>query len=444
MTSTDIPRISRRLPPLPGLLDDTLDQAIRARQRRVLIADHPGSTLAALRVSDEAIDQAVQSASLYGQDAVHQLESRIAAASGAAQDAAVFLRMALAVHTQDPALFTLAAQYAPQHQRAIRDACWFYPVPLGPFSDDSGHIVTLFHQSDDALALRLLALELAGRRNVKVLRPRIEALLTDPAQAPMAHFALACMDVASDATRHFVHHSLMAGDPAHGCIALDIAAVDPRLADDTTLDHALRTNPAAADAAWAILAGRQPRHIYDYAQQCSDLPAAIPLRVAALTGYLDGIIAACADMADSDGPVSPMQADLLLLTLGELPVEARCQPNDRAQKSSALRALLLRVCRRAHIALHNDADRCPWDATAILAAPEQAAQVRLRGGMPWRAGIPAFVRVVNDITHALRQWLYIECATLGGHAMSLSAHDVVRRQELALMFAEFVDELRTD
>ena len=112
---------------------------------------------------------------------------------------------------------------------------------------------TLFHQSGDAHPVRLLALELAGRRNVEAPRPQIEDLLTDSTQASMAHFSLAC---------------------------------------------------------------RQPRRLYDYAQQCSDLPAALQLRVAALTGYLDGIIAACADMADSDGPISPMQADLLLLTLG--------------------------------------------------------------------------------------------------------------------------------
>jgi hypothetical protein len=47
-----------------------------------------------------------------------------------------------------------------------------------------------------------------------------------------------------------------------------------------------------------------------------------------------------------------------------------------------------------------------------------------------------------NVTHGLRQWLYIEHAILGRHPLALSAYDVSRRQELAMMIAEVADEMR--
>ena len=41
-------------------------QAQRARQRRVMIADHPGQNLRALEVMDNTIDRMILACSLYG------------------------------------------------------------------------------------------------------------------------------------------------------------------------------------------------------------------------------------------------------------------------------------------------------------------------------------------------------------------------------------------
>lgn len=448
MTSTDIPRISHRLPPLSGLLDDTLDQALRARRRRVMIADNPGLNLGALRVPDNTLDRLLQSAALYGADAARQLDARIAESGGAARDAAIFFRIALAVQTRDPALFDLAASHAAQSARAVRDAYWFYPVPVGTFADDSSHIVALFERSAADTGLRLLALELAGKRDVKALRPQIEALLSEPQWTAQAHFALSCMGAATDATRRYVQACLSSQDSARRKIAMELIAVEPRLADDAMLRLALKgqssdvDNADAADAAWAIGATRDPRQVYQHAAASKDLPDALVLRIVALTGYIDGIIGACAAMAGADGPVTPAQADVLELALGGVPVEARCEPNQRAAKAGALRALLLRVCRHNHIALRNDADLCAWDVQAILAKPEQAATLRLRNGLALAAGAPALGRAVTEVTHALRGWLYIERAALGQHAFALAPLDVARRQELAMMAAQFADDMR--
>jgi hypothetical protein len=70
------------------------------------------------------------------------------------------------------------------------------------------------------------------------------------------------------------------------------------------------------------------------------------------------------------------------------------------------------------------------------------AQVRVRAGLRITQDVPALGAATYRVTHGLRQWLYVERAVYGKHAFALSAHDVSRRQELALMVADFVDEMR--
>jgi hypothetical protein len=149
-------------------------------------------------------------------------------------------------------------------------------------------------------------------------------------------------------------------------------------------------------------------------------------------------------LADRKGCITPAEADLLQLVLGEVPIAARCEPNDQTEKSYALRELLLRVFQQAHIAVNNDADSCPWKLDLILADREQAASVRIRDGKRMTTQLPPLNHQVSKVTHGLRQWLYIERAILGQHPLALSAYDVSRRQETAMMIAEVVDELRTD
>lgn len=452
MTSTNLANMTQlnpRLPLIAGLLDDTLDQAIRARRRRILIAENTSQKLSALKVCDSAIDQAVISASLYGADASLQLEARIANSSDAAREAAVFLRIALAVHTHDLALIDLVREYFGLYPRAIRDAYWFYPAPIGPFDDSTVHIMALLGMSKENPALQTLALELIGRRDVKNLRQQVGLLQEDPILAPQAHLAMARLGEADKSTKQFINACLLPDEgkqnKAHVQVAIEIAAVDPRLLDKAILDQILRAEyEESTDAAWAIAVCRDPHGLYRYAKTRNDLPSALMLRIVAVSGYITGVIAACAAMVESTGAITAQQADVLVLALGQVPPEARCEPNDQEQKSKALRALLLRVCRAAHIPLNNDADRCPWDANAILAQIDQAENLRLRAGTILRDAVPQFGSAVFEITHPLRQWLFIERASTAGISFSLSALDVARRQELALMVAEFADELNAD
>jgi hypothetical protein len=199
-----------------------------------------------------------------------------------------------------------------------------------------------------------------------------------------------------------------------------------------------------ADVAWAILACRYPRQTFLYAMSDDELNPAIKVRLAALTGYPDWVLALCAELAQREGCITPAEADVLNLALGGVPVEARADPNDQAAKSHALRQLLLQVFQHAHIPVRNDADCCPWQPELILADPQQAANIRLRNARRMTNTLPALGAAVRRVTHGLRQWLFIERALLGQHALALSAYDISRRQELAMMVAEVADELQDD
>jgi hypothetical protein len=253
------------------------------------------------------------------------------------------------------------------------------------------------------------------------------------------------MGYGGEASAQFARDSLEKEDPKQFAAGLRICAVDPKLSNSHALKHALDIAPNLTDEAWAILACHFPRQTLDYAINSTSMDLGLKIRLAALTGYADGAVALCLSLAEREGSVTPAEADLLLLVLGEVPFEARCEPNDQAAKSRALRELLLRVCQQAHIALNNDAGRCPWKLDMILANREQAASIRLRDGKRMSAQhLPLGHHQVLNVTHGLRQWLYIERAILGQHPLALSAYDVSRRQERALMIAEVTDELRTD
>jgi len=442
LTLTDGISSFKQLPPLVGLLDDTLEQAIRARQRRVFVIDHPGQRLAALRVMDGAIDQAVVAASIYGQDAIQWLEHKISQALGDERDAAVFLRLALAVQLQEQNIAELIARYAPEYARPVYEALRFSPVTNNIFTDRTDHLTALFEWAKHDTTLMPLALRLVGERDIKAFHSEIEPFLHHPELAPWAHYAWACIGQAGALTRQFVEEALASDTPDRIEGALRICAVAPALPSDKALEHGLSAPEAVAGTAWAILACRYPRRVYDYAMSLGDLAMAVKYRLVALTGFMDGMVAVCAALAARDGSITPAEADVLALALGAIPMEARCEPNDREAKSKALRALVLKVCRQSHITIKNDADICEWGVDHILADPTQIASVRIRRGFRMTQTVPKLDQAVLDVTHGLRQWLYIERAVYGGHVFALSAEDVSRRQETAMMVAEFYDAVQ--
>ena len=438
---------------VPALLDDLLEQALRARQRRVLTADHPGMHLGALAACDVLIDRTVRAASLHGHAALQRLDARLDVrttdspnpASHAAADATVFLRVSLAVQMQERSLADLVRRHVDAQPRAVYDALRFMPVPTTPFQPQDAHIVQVFAQAGRHPQWLPWALRLAGERDVKALQPRIEALL--PTHAAEAHVALACMDRPTPDSGPFVDAALLSGDAARIADGLRIAAVAPALATDLALVQGLDQLPAghpAADIAWGLLATRHPQATLEHARTRAGLPAALWLRLVALTGCFDAVLDVCAGLAAQADGLSAAQADVLTLALGQVPAELRVRPGNPATGSQALRALVLRVCRQCYLGVRPGAEQIDstecaeprsWTSQHLLAEPAAASTLRLRQGRPLAAGVPPLGPWVRDVTHGLRQWLYLERAATGGRALALSAWDVSRRQDLALAVA---------
>ena len=137
-------RLPARLPVARSPVPDTIEQALRARRRRVQTAEHPGKNLAALAVSDDRIDQAMRSVAILASEARELLDAKLATATGAAFDDAAFLRLALAVQTKEPGWLRLVDQLHDRAPRATRDALWFFPASADTFPPTAHHVVELF------------------------------------------------------------------------------------------------------------------------------------------------------------------------------------------------------------------------------------------------------------------------------------------------------------
>ncbi len=441
MTSTE-PRLNtRRLPPIAGLLDDLVDQAIRVRRRRTMIADAPGQTLAALRTMDDTLDRSVKALRIYGDDAVHALQARQQQSEADVREAVAFLRVALAVQAEAADQAGVAAGLVESHPRAVHEALWFFPAPITPLAERNGHVLPLLDAAEAGAFPLPLALQLAGQRDVRAAAPAIERQRSGPARAA-AEYAWAAIGRADEGTRRFVEQGLASGDIVQVAAALEVLAVVPTLAQAPALRACTAEQPPqAVDAAWCLRACLSPQEMLDLARQRQDMPLQMQARVLAMSGDIAAIIELCGALVDSGAPAGPQHADPLLLVLGDLPAECSDTAATAQDRSRALRKLVLRVCRQAHIGVRNDADQAPWVPEAMLHDLAQARSVRLRHGQRMPA-LPPLDAAVLHLTHGLRQWLYIERALLARHPLSLSAWDVSRRQLLALGVAEVVDELR--
>ena len=364
MISTEPALAAARLPPVPGLLDDLLLSVVRARQRRVATLDNPGQTLNALRVADATIDRALVAASLYGPSASQLLDQWLqdtdTLPSAGERSALVFVRVALALQLCLQATRAGAAaspadddwllqteRFATDEPRAVHDALRFAPVPALQLQDHAGHVSALLDRSRRKPALLALAIQLAGEREVTSLKATLETLAASRTVGAMVHHTLASMGEARHDTRARVNEGLRSRQPDAVAAAVRTACVDPRLADDDALIAALPWGPAVAADAWAVLICRHPRRTHDHALSQTDADAmdvATKLRISALAGYMDSTLMVCATLAERDSPITPAEADVLRLVLGEVPVETASRPPGPQQaRSQALRQLVLKV-----------------------------------------------------------------------------------------------------
>ena len=447
-----------RLPPQPGLLEQIMDKAMRARQRRRRLMADQGATLNALRVMDTQLEQCIVALSLDQSGADRLLQARIdeARVQGArGLPAWVFLRCALAIQCRHAELPQWFDAELVAHPDEVRDALLFFPVPSSLLQERNDHIVP-FMRRQPSNCFPLFA-ELIGRRT---LHERRAALLQAQQANPLAasvHIALQRLGIFNDGSEAFVRHALTHGSAPLQVQALQLVGMSGRRRL-YRLGQGLLQSPHAPlqDLAWALHALDQPQRAVETALAwgidpaageqakagAGRLPEPIGWRVLALGGHLTGLMCACKGITAQAGPVTELQTDLLWLTLGQVPPALRQKPNLAEPKQQALRELMLQALRRAFVPLQNGADTAPWTLAAWVSDPGRAAELRLREGRP--QGSPsqpaAFPAVLPELSQPLRQWLYFERAHATQQPFAVDASDVARHQDDAAMLAELVTE----
>jgi len=454
-----------RLPPQPGQLEQIMDKAMRAWQRRCRLMADQGATLNALRVMDTQLEQCVVALSLDLAGADRLLLARIdeARAQGAGELAEwVFLRCALAIQCRPAELPRWLDAELLEHPDEVRDALLFYPVPSSLLPERNDHILPFIkRQPSDCFPLWV---ELIGRRTLHERRGTLlQAQQAQPLAAPV-HLALLRLGIFNDASEAFVRHALAHGSAPLQVQALQLVGMSGRRRLYRWGEGLLQsTHPPLQDLAWALHALDQPRRAVETALAwgiapagagqakagAGRLPESIGWRVLALGGHLAGLMAACRCITAQAGPVTGLQRDLLRLTLGQIPPALLQKPKLAEPKQQALRELMLQALRRAFVPLQNSADTAPWSLAAWASDPGRAAELRLREGRPQGvssqpaalAAFPAFPAVLPELSQALRQWLYFERAHATQQPFAVDAADLARHQDDAAMLVELVCEL---
>ncbi|MFE8647255.1 hypothetical protein ACFX58_19410 [Sphingomonas sp. NCPPB 2930] len=430
------------LPPLPGLLDESLETALRARQRRVWVAANDRFDLRALTAAEEPVERAIVASRLYGAQARDALDTFLQSCEAQDDSGWRFLRLAhsLQVGSHDASL--LAEQYIATDWMAVRDAYWHFPVQENIFDRSAAPLTPLFDSTDPAV--QALAVELAGRLGDKAAEARLIDKVGAGHQVAGSLLALARMGRVHPRHAPLVQLHLQSPLQHVRSWAIEVAVtlgrgdwLKPwdRLVD---LDDAPQDAPMLAWGAWAALDSRAAA---DAALHATGLPLGLRMRVIALTGHPDALVVAMGWIAEDADPVQPAAADVLHLALGHMPPEAKARPQDAGRKSDALRTRLLDVLRRAHVPIRNDADRAPWTVDAILQTSDQTRAVRIRAGHRLVSGRQTFPECLPDLTHPLREWIFRERALVSGQPVSLSAWDAARRQNLAMALAAAAAEV---
>ena len=271
------------------------------------------------------------------------------------------------------------------------------------------------------------------------LLPELQARLSQGVSTPIELIALAALGDQSPALKGRLLRSLSVPGSLDtwAWAALEVA---PTLLEPSEL-RSIQPDPGGwASQAWPWMALRDPSWVLSNQGSWALIPEHWRLRLFALMGQLAALFSVCSDLSQHDMAASSEQRDVLILMAGGCPNEVAIAGGEQAARDKALRALFLQVCRQAHIGVRNDADQCPWQLDRILSEPS-APQPAVRMGQRMPA-IPALDARLAELSHVMRQWVYMERAAKAGHAFALNAFSVSRRQWQALDVGGFVDELR--
>ncbi|WP_284406842.1 hypothetical protein, partial [Acidovorax sp. SUPP3434] len=435
-------------PPLPGMLTQQMGIAVRAYGRRSGML-RGGHTLRALKAVDQRLDALIAVGRYYGTaclDAAAILDGKAQPEEIAG---AAFVRVALAEqHQTDVATrLDLIARLHAAQPVCVRDALWFYAAP-----DTCGHLLA----SDDAQLLAC-GVELAGRLALPEHNAAVHAAAVRGADPDACLLACARMGQVPPRAEEQWKAVLQGQDLARQITTLQALGVmgghrlQPELrhyidritaADGPTEQSHPVGWAAAADAALALWAAREPEAALGAVLQGLRVPNDTALRVVALAGRIEGLLPVLDFIERQERPVEPGERDVLRLVFGHVPGELVNSQGTSDERQRALRALACKVF-AANGCTGLEPDQIThWTDPALKDRLWALDAIRIRSGQP----ITQTHRLTQafDVGHALRSWLYVEHAAVTHRPFPLSHEDLAARQMAAVETVQLMDSLQAD
>jgi hypothetical protein len=433
------------MPSREKLIDELLDETVRARRRRLNVTRALDVRLLGLKTVDSKIDRNIRALAVFGSDALDAAVQKLAGLTHApAVDALVHVMAACAVQAASTAnhqglVERLFDAYGSKHRSALRDAWWFYPMSRRAFDLHLQRIASMLQSSQ--ADHQLMAIELAGRLGMNSCSQRISELLANTPDSILhrsGELALCRMGTAPDTLPKRVQ-SLLRGsavDVLHGLRLIACSGLLEGASIDQLLSWAQSPEPALSRLAWCLATICNPAAAHDAAINNTTMEPDLRIRVLAMAGFPSGLISVVRSVTDQLTPATPAQLDALSTLLGDVPMEVNAKPMDPAKREEALRTAVLKAFRATHIPVRNEAKECEWSAQAMLAEPQGSPGLhnrRLRYGVavrPKESGGVALETSVLQMGSLMRQALYIEQSVQAGHPVGagLSAYAPSRHQ----------------
>ena len=433
------------MPSRAKLIDELLDETVRARRRRLNVTGTADVRLLGLKTVDFKIDRNIRALAIFDGDSLNAgVDQLTRTTHPPTVDALVHVLAACAVQATNTSkrkglLERLVDKYGDQHRSALRDAWWFYPMSRSAFDVHSQSIAGMLQSSQPDH--RLMAMELAGRLGMTHCAPQIfdfAASTSDGHAHRSGELALCRMGLVSETFEGRIQ-DLMQGPEMDVIHALRLMASSGRLGGasiEQLISWAQSAGRSDSRLAWCLATLKNPVAAHEAVIDNQAMDPDLRIRILALAGFPSGLIAVVRSVTEQALPATPAQIDALTTFLGAVPMEVNAEPMDVTQRDEALRTAVLTAFRTAHVAVRNEAKVCEWTTQAMLAEPETAHSThtkRLRYGTairpPENGGVVLHTSVLQ-MGPLMRQALYIDQSVQAGRPIGagLSAYASARHQ----------------
>ncbi|RZJ14158.1 MAG: hypothetical protein EON50_07110 [Acidovorax sp.] len=433
------------MPSRAKLIDELLDETVRARRRRLNVTGTSDVRLLGLKTVDFKIDRNIRALAIFHSDSLDAGVNQLTRMTHAPTvHALVHVVAACAVQSVSTSrrkglLELLFERYGGQHRSALRDAWWFYPMGRSAFDLHSQGIADMLQSSQSDR--KLMAMELAGRLGMTHCASRIADWVAATSDGPghrIGELALCRMGLVSETLPGRIEQLIRGSEPdvMH---AFRLMASSGRLesaSSDQLISWAQSAKHDVSRLAWCLATIKNPVAAHDAVINNNAMDPDLRIRILALAGFPGGLIAVVRSVTEQALPATPAQIDALTTFLGGVPMELNAKPMDATQRDEALRTAVLAAFRVAHIPVRNEAKVCEWTPHAMLAEPDTAHSARsrrLRYGaamrLPENGGVVLHTSVLQ-MGALMRQALYIDQSVQAGRPIGagLSAYASARHQ----------------